>query len=77
MDAESPSYFKKESLTFRDKSVFSLSETDFPLSRIIPPTNMGFGNNKIRKLMDKHPLHISCPYLFINNELAIRRWMVS
>ena len=37
---------------------------------------MGFGNKEIRKFMGKHPSRISCPYLFINNELVICGWIV-
>ena len=69
MDAESPSYVGKESLIFRDKYVF-------PYLGLISLYQGLFLREiwdlETRKFMDKYPLRISRPYIFINNELDIR-----
>ena len=68
MDANSLSYFRKESLTFRDKSIFPY------LGLIIPYQGLIFRevkDLKTMKFVDKYLLRVShlCPFVY--NELAI------
>ena len=69
MDVESPSYFGKESLIFRDKYVFPYLGLIFLYQGLFLQE---IWDLETRKFMDKHLSCISHPYLFINNELAIR-----
>ena len=73
MDAESPSYFGKESLIFRDNYVFPYLGLVFLCQGLFP---RGIWDLETRKFMDKHPSCISRPYPFINNKLVIHGRMV-
>ena len=73
MDADSPSYFGKESLIFMDKYVFPYLGLIFLYQGLFLRE---IWDLKTRKFMDKHPSCISSPYLFINNELPIHGRMV-
>ena len=73
MDAESPSYFGKESLIFREKSVFPYVGLIFLYQGLFLRE---IWDLETRKFMDKHPSRISRPYIFINNELSIHGRMV-
>ena len=68
MDVESPSYFGKESLIFRDISVFPYLGLIFLYEGLFLRE---IWDLETRKFMDKHSSRISRPYLFINNKLSI------
>ena len=75
MVVESPSYLRKESSIFRDKSIFPYLRLIFPYQGLILSYQRLFLREvwhlENRKFEDKYPLRISHLYLFINNELAI------
>ena len=73
MVTESSSYLGKESPISRDKYVFPYLGLIFPYQGLFLRK---IWDLEIRKFMDKYPSHISCFYLFVNNELTISGRMI-